>query len=76
MAGGVEVALPEPGTAWWRAELGELVEQLHALEVLQRQAAAIQGEILAEMADRGPLAEYGYPSLPSLLRDVLQADLA
>ncbi|MDV6014784.1 hypothetical protein F8178_20235 [Haloechinothrix sp. LS1_15] len=28
------------------------------------------------MADRGPLAEYGYPSLPSLLRDVLQADLA
>ncbi|WP_317496467.1 DUF222 domain-containing protein, partial [Haloechinothrix sp. LS1_15] len=52
------------------------MEQLHALEVVQRQAAAIQGEILVEMADRGPLAEYGSGSLPALLRDVLPVDLA
>ncbi|MDV6013195.1 hypothetical protein, partial [Haloechinothrix sp. LS1_15] len=66
---------PSPAPRGGGPSWAELVEQLHALEV-QRQAAAIQGEILAEMADRGPLAEYGYPSLPSLLRDVLQADLA
>ncbi|SNR99512.1 hypothetical protein SAMN06265360_1633, partial [Haloechinothrix alba] len=39
------------------------MESLQSLEVVQRQAAAIQGEILAEVASRGVMAEFGHGTL-------------
>ncbi|SNR49750.1 protein of unknown function [Haloechinothrix alba] len=69
-----DVALPEPGTEWWRASPDELMRTLQRLEVLQRQAAAVQGEILADIAGRGVMDAYGYGTLHSLVRDVLRVD--
>ncbi|MBA0124336.1 DUF222 domain-containing protein [Haloechinothrix sp. YIM 98757] len=47
---------------------------LQSLEVLQRQAAAIQGEILAEVASRGVMAEFGHGTLAVLVRNTLRID--
>nr|WP_317495501.1 DUF222 domain-containing protein [Haloechinothrix sp. LS1_15] len=74
MITGVAATLPDPGTEWWRADRLALIEQLQTLEVLQRQAAAVQGEILAEISSREALAEYGYGSPQALLRDTLRLD--
>jgi hypothetical protein len=71
---GESSVLPAPGAAWWQASREELIAWLQRAEVLRRQAAALEGEVLAEIAGRGVGAEYGYPDLALLLRDVLLID--
>ncbi|MPY97995.1 MAG: DUF222 domain-containing protein [Actinophytocola sp.] len=60
------------GTEWWRQDKAALATSLVKREEAVRRLQAEQGAILAEMASRGTMAEYGYSTLDALQIDLLR----
>jgi hypothetical protein len=67
---------PAAPTEWWRTESGVLVAELIERERRKRRLDAEQGQILAELDNRGIRDATGYGTLAALLQDACQVSVA